>query len=275
MLGLAVGLAVLYLAVCFLLAYKYVYPVRFEEGDLPHWATETTIPGSNYDIPVWLGEERGAPVYILVHGYGGSRGDWTTLGELLAKNGTVIVPATTGQTVSPGKAVGFAVAEAEEIIACARWAKQEYGKDTPVVVVGISMGGAASWLAAANEPDLFSAVVSEGAFSQLDTATDDFLSSRIRGGSNVFRPVKTFGHWISKCDPKTVRPIDAAKKWAGRPALVIHGGNDELFPPVHAEALSQAAGCELWIVKGARHAGVSQIAADEMAERIVNLVEWS
>jgi pimeloyl-ACP methyl ester carboxylesterase len=273
--GLVVGA---YAGGCFLAAKAYLNPVRLPEGPRPAFLADGNIPATGYEIPAWVsprltvsdGPRLKRPVVILTHGFGGSRSDWVELAEQLAPSADVIVLATHGQTVSPVKGVGFGTKESDEVIAAAEWAKTK--SDGPVIAVGTSMGGAASWLASEKRPELFDAIVTEAAFARLDWASDDFLSVGIKPGAFLFRPVNAMARQMSGIDPNEVRPIRAARAWRGRPALIVHGAEDVMFGARHAEALRDASGAPLWWVPGAGHSEVSRMAAPEFASRILQLV---
>lgn len=277
--SLVVGIAAgLYMGACFVAAGQYIQPVRLPEGPRPEFLQEAQIPNGRYSIPAWVSPELLAnppkksrrPVVILVHGMGGSRCDWVDLARALTPSARVIILATRGQTVSPVEKVGFGGKEAEEVIAAAEWAKAKAGG--PVVPVGTSMGGAASWLASEKRPDLFAAIVTEGAFARLDWASDDFLAVKIPFGAAVFHPVNIMARQMSGIDPDEIRPERAARAWRGRPALIVHGEEDVMFGARHAEALRDASGAPIWWVPGAGHAEVSRMAAREFAARILELV---
>lgn len=273
--GLVVGA---YVGGCFLAAQAYLNPVRLPEGPRPAFLADGKIPAKGYEVPAWVsprllasdGPRLKRPVVILTHGFGGSRSDWVDLAGQLIPAADVIVLATHGQTVSPVNGVGFGTKESKEVIAAAEWAKTK--SDGPVIAVGTSMGGAASWLASEKRPDLFAAIVTEAAFARLDWASDDFLSMGVKTGAFLFRPVNTMARQMSGIDPDEVRPVRAARAWRGKPALIIHGEEDVMFGARHAEALRDASGAPIWWVPGAGHAEVSRMAAPEFATRILELV---
>jgi pimeloyl-ACP methyl ester carboxylesterase len=277
--SLLVGIAAgVYVGACFVAAGQYIRPVRLPEGPRPAFLQDAQIPTGKYAVPAWVSPNLLAnppkmsqrPVVILVHGMGGSRSDWVELADALMPRAEVIVIATRGQTVSPVEKVGFGGKESEEVIAAAEWAKARTGG--PVIPVGTSMGGAASWLASEKRPDLFAAVVTEGAFARLDWASDDFLAVKIPFGAAVFHPVNLMARQMSGIDPDEIRPERAARAWRGRPALIVHGEADVMFGARHAEALRDASGAPIWWVPGAGHAEVSRKAAPEFADRILQLV---
>jgi len=250
-----IGVPAVYLAVCGRLAWTYLHPPR-QAYDAPEGVVETTVG----EIPVWAtpGLAEGHPsrvVFVLAHGYGGRRATWNGLIDDLQQVGfDAIAPSMPGQNANPEPTVGFGPKEARTVLDCAAWARAQGAEK--VVGLGVSLGGAAVWLASAEAPDALDGVISDAAFAQFDEAMDRLLSYKLPlpGGATLLRPVVWFARMMSGVDPQAIRPVDAAAKWRGRPALVIQGTADELILPSHGERLATAADCPLWFVEGAGHA---------------------
>ncbi|MFQ3609911.1 MAG: alpha/beta hydrolase [Fimbriimonadales bacterium] len=125
----------------------------------------------------------------------------------------------------------------------------------PVVVYGASMGGAASLLAAAEDPRI-RAVVADSAYARLDVAVDDWWRSSIgRLGALFLRPTKWIGALVTRKLPHTVSPEAVVHKIAPRPILIVHGTRDQLIQPRHAERLYRSAGepKSIWWAEGSEH----------------------
>lgn len=257
------GVIGLYLGGCFVMAKGYVSPVRLNAGERLAGVREVAFETDGYEIPAWRGGA-GDDVFLLVHGYGGRQSYWNELATELMPHGEVVAIATMGQTVSPVGEVGFGKGEAGEVLAVARALRAE-GKR--VHVVGVSMGGAAAWLAAGEEPGLFSSVTTEAAFARLDWGSDDFLSVSVPGGARFFRPIVLLAERKKGVIGAEIRPMDAAKKYEG-PALILHSRGDGMFGARHAEALAKAAGVEVTWFEGWKHAEIFQNEAKKVAQLI-------
>lgn len=245
------------------MAQGYVSPVRLSAGEMPSGMSVSAFKTDEYEIPAWRGGT-GDNVFLLVHGYGGNQGYWNELATELLPYGEVVVIATMGQTVSPIEDVGFGKGEAAEVLAVARDLKRD-GKR--VHVVGVSMGGAAAWLAAGAAPELFASVTTEAAFAQLDWASSDFLSVSIPGGATLFRPIVLIAERRKGVNGSEIRPVDGAAQYGG-PSLILHSQGDRMFGARHAEALARAAGVEVTWFDGLSHAAISQTEAHRVAELI-------
>lgn len=268
------GLFGAYAGAMFAMARAYVSPPR-QIDTAPSGVTIIETPGPGYPLSVW---SNGVPLepgtdacVILVHGYGGSAAAWTPMQSRLASAGVPsFAPEMRAHGRSRAERVSFGPGEAEEVLSVVRWVREQSPK-CRVVLAGISMGGAACWLAAAQAPESVHAIMSEGAFARLAPATDRFLDRVVPGGSVLLAPVKWLGRRWTGVDPATVNPVEAAASWRGRPACVAHGGRDRLIPFADAEALAKAAQCELWAVPSARHAHVLDADPDAYARRILEL----
>lgn len=253
------------------MAHRYIHPVRQPVGQLPHLLTRHSVShGLDYELPVFTNLAAGSasdPIYLLIHGYSGRPGVWRHAAEELLRVGRVpAIPALHGQSISPANGVGFGLHESREVIALAEWCKEQR-PNSPLVLVGVSMGGAASWLAAEARPDLFHAVVSEGCFSDLESASLDYAAP-LPVLKPMFRPLVEAGaHWLG-LHPSEIRPEKAIRAWRGRQGLIIHSRFDQTFPFRHAEALQAASGLPLWRFPVGRHSMASRMRPQEYIQRI-------
>lgn len=262
------GLACAYLVCCYYLASKYVRPAVGNDGPLP----EGFLPAVG--INAWTSDlSRSSVVYVLVHGYGGNQSGFKEAALALRGRGFgVVVPALPGHDNRTEETCGFGIKESQIVLDTAKWVREKAGEDTKVILVGISMGGAACWLASERDPKIH-AVVTEGCFARLGPATRRWFNTKMPGANVLLAPVVVFAKGLSGVDPNDVNPVEAAAKWKGRPALVIHGGQDRLFATSDAEALATASGAELWIVKDAAHAKCCDVDLKGYMDRLSKLAE--
>ena len=221
---------------------------------------------------MWVSEPLTEPVFVLVHGYGGSQSGWIPVAEELRQRGFgVVIPAMPGHGDRTQETSGFSVKESHIVHDVVEWIHDQVGGDPKVVLVGISMGGAACWLATERNPKI-EAVVSEGSFARLGEATKRWMNRRAPGAYIALYPVTMLAKRMTGIDPKAVNPVESAAKWGGK-SLIIHGERDALFSVEDARALAEAGGGDLWIVEGAGHAHCSDANLQEYVDRIVSLVQ--
>ena len=248
---IALAVVGLYLGACWALAGKYLQPTRYV-AELPHWMREAQWGGQTCFVSPRLAEKKTVPVvFVLAHGLGGNRSSFTETARTLDGAGYgVILPPMAGQDVSTEDRIGFGVEESDLLAKIVGEARALPGHPK-VIVGGVSMGGAAAWLTTAKVP--VDGVITESAYAEADRAAEDFLNSRIKGGSIFLRPVVIFGGWRSGIALKEIRPVDAARGYRG-PSVVIHAGNDGLFARAHAEELAEAARTKPIYFDGVGHA---------------------
>jgi len=193
-----------------------------------------------------------------------------TLCENLDKRGfECVAPSMPGQDASPDATVGFGMEEAQMVVDTVKWVRQQYKASPKIVLYGLSMGGAAVWLASEMDPSV-DAVVSEGAYAKFDEAMNNWLNKQLPGSSVYLKPMIWIASAEANINPSNIIPEAAAAKWR-KPALIVQGGRDKLIPMDHAERLAKAANCPLWIVPGAAHAECYSVAGGEFLDRLTAL----
>jgi pimeloyl-ACP methyl ester carboxylesterase len=196
------------------------------------------------------------------------------LAEELRRMGDVVVVAMRGQTVSPIDRIDFGAGESRDLAAVAKWVKKRNPK-TRVILVGVSLGGAASLMAAGQNPELIDGVITEGAFARLDWAVDEYLSVSLPGGGVIFRPTIWIVQAMTGVRASDVVPMDSTKALANRPCLIVHGEEDRVFSRRHPEALTQNQNCRVWIAPLAGHSQVPRILLQEYVQKIEATVQES
>ena len=268
----------MYLGACAFLAWAFLHPSRVTSLK-PVDLREVKIATGGRQTPAWctpglVSGKPSATVYVFAHGYGGSRAHWSqTMQSLAHRRLDSICPAMPGQDASPFDSVGFGPAEADVLVESVRWVRSQSRRPLRIVLVGVSMGGAACWLAADKDPSI-SAVVTEGAYAAFPRAMNGYLDS-LPLGHRAWKPVVFFASRMSGIDPGSIKPVRSAKAWRGRTALVIQAGDDRLIEPWHASKLAEAAACEMWTVNGAAHAQCCDVAAKDYVQRLANLATAS
>lgn len=260
-----------YLGACFALSGKYLSPRR-KVADKPADMVVAEWGGQECFVTARLARgERVPVVFVLAHGLGGNRGAFVETAETLDRAGYgAILPPMSGQDVNPEPTVGFGVKEADLIVRIAEEARA-LPQGPKVIIGGVSMGGAGAWLATKKLPWI-SGVITESAYTDMPRATDRFLGRLFPGAVYLLKPVVWFGSLRSGIAIETIRPVDAAKEWRG-PAVVIHAGDDGLFPVEMGEELAGATGTKLEIFPRAGHS-LSRTVAPERYDRLfLNLAE--
>jgi len=147
---------------------------------------------------------------------------------------------------SGGHRIGLSLEEPWDVGAALNWLDaQPSVKGKPLVVLGLSMGGATAIRTAAMRHDV-DAVISVSSFASFEPMMGKGLELWL-GRLGI---LTLYGVWTPNAQP--VRYIS---RISPRPILLIHGTADRQIPVQDAYLLKQAAGpqAELWIVPGADH----------------------
>ena len=263
------GLVMAYFAGCFYLASKYVRPGVANDGPIPKGFHESAQPNA------WVSDDlaKTKDVFVLVHGYGGNQFGWSDVAKrLTAKGYGVVIPALPGHDNRVAETSGFAEKESTEVARTVDWVRIEAKPGARIALVGVSMGGAACWLATSKTSNI-DAIATEGCFARLEPATKRWFDRKAPGASVYLAPVIWFAKRMSEVDPSTINPVEAAANWRGKPSLVIHGSDDQLFDIADAKALAKESGGELWIVQGAGHAHCSDMDCDAYIDHLTKLLD--
>lgn len=237
-----------YLGPCFFLASKYLSP-NTPPVNPPSFVDPMKLDDGN---PVWQthGLTQEAPsstVFVFAHGYGGGMNQWQPVMDDLRRMGydsmEVSMPGHGG---NPDSMVGFGPKEARILSDAVDRVRHDGAKR--VVLVGVSMGGAAAWLATELNPRI-DAIATEGAYARFDEAMKYVTDA----GGGILAPMVWMAEKRSGVEPEKIVPLNAAKKWK-KPALVLQAADDKIIPLQHAQDLAEASGAELEIIPNVSHA---------------------
>lgn len=213
---------------------------------------------------------------IFAHGYRSNRlmgGKSLELGrELVSKGFNVLTFDFRGHGTSSSAPVTLGSMECHDLMGAISYAKQRGA--SRIGLIGYSMGAAASLMTASTEPAV-RAVVADSSFSNLY----EYLSASLPGMR--FLPVLVIPYIIhinrvfGGVDARQVSPRHAVENVSPRPILFIHGDNDVVVPVSESQRLkdsSSGPSDQLWVVKGAEHAGCYEAAPEEYTRRVVTFM---
>lgn len=199
----------------------------------------------------------GAPVSIIFHGYRSNIGTDCNGGYYLSvKNGyNVLVVYQRGHRESGGKTITFGVKERYDCLDWIAYVNERFGEDTPILLMGLSMGAATVLMAAGLDlPSNVKGVMADCGFSSPKEILQEVICKMkypLRVTYFFVRmSAKIFGHF----DPEEASAVEALKN-AKVPVLIIHGDDDRFVPSRMSrdnyEACASAK--EILIVPGAGH----------------------
>ena len=174
----------------------------------------------------------GAPVHIELHGYRSrATTDFCGINVLvrdLGHNTLLVDQRAHGE--SGGKSITFGIKERYDCLDWANYVIDRFGKDTRIILSGLSMGGATVLMA--TELDLPENIVGIMADCPYSSPKEIIKQEceKMKLPANLAYPFVRLGAIIfGGFDPSASTAKDAVKK-AKVPILIIHGENDDFVP---------------------------------------------
>jgi uncharacterized protein len=259
------------------LQYKEVtFPSRKDHIQLQGWFIPGLLPNGSLTTQSTI---------IFVHGTRANRADQSAgllnLSCELARHGFAVLSFDMrGNGESPPAPLSLGYFEQRDILGAVDFLRSgslpypQLGRPNVIVGWGLSMGGSALLLAAAQEPSI-SAIVS-------DSAATDYISilQREVPKQSHLPPLITPGALLAAraiygIDYYAVRPVDVLARLAPRPLFFIHGEADSYVPSSNIIDLAAAArsapnaNVQTWLVPGADHSQSYNTQPQEYISRVV------
>lgn len=192
----------------------------------------------------WVPHSQVRAVAVLSHGYVMNRSENAGLAFQLHQLGIAsLLYDMRGSGKSGGRQVGVGWLERKDVLAACKFAEERL-PGLPRVLIGSSMGAAASAFALADDPSAADALVLDSCYHSLADATLGWW--RFIGGlpaSILLAPVILVAWPFAGFNPFKVNVGKALAK-IRKPVLIIHGRLDNLAMPKHAERNYRAAGSD-------------------------------
>ncbi|MCD1257976.1 alpha/beta fold hydrolase [Paenibacillus athensensis] len=193
----------------------------------------------------WLLPPTGAArlTIVFAHGYAGNRLERGLPALALAKSLVeagcrVLMFDFRNSGESEGRLTTVGQLEQFDVLGAVDWAAQRYAE--PIGLLGFSMGGTASLLAAARDPRVL-AVVADSAFSRLKPYLRRNLSVWSKLPRYPFTPlIMAILPLLTGVRPDEVDALAAVERLYPRPALFIHSEADQAIPAANSRELQAA-----------------------------------
>ena len=199
----------------------------------------------------------GAPTEILIHGYRGSSERDISAGIErcfeLGRNALLVDQRASGK--SEGSVITFGIREYRDCIDWARFLANKLGKDSKIILTGISMGAATVAIAAGEElPKNVVCVLADCGFSSAEEIIKKVIRQMHLPPSLAYPFVKWGAKIYGGFDLEERSPLEAMKR-ATVPVIFIHGDGDAFVPSYMSKQLYDACTShkKLVLVRGAGH----------------------
>ncbi|MGG1553182.1 alpha/beta hydrolase [Paenibacillus ferrarius] len=243
---------------------QIIFPSRLGDVRLDGWFFEAVRKPQNMTI-------------IMSHGFAGNRLEMglpaLSLTQRLVEAGYhVLMFDFRNSGLSEGTTTTIGYLEQQDVLGAVDWVKTHVA--SRIVLLGFSMGGSASLLAAAEEEAVLG-VITDSAFSQLHP----YLKENLPVWSGLprfpFTPlILTLLPRLVGINPHAVDGLAAVDRIAPRPVLFIHSHDDPAIPSSNSIQMydRHPAHFELWTTTGAGHVGSYRMYAEAYVKRLLNFL---
>lgn len=215
----------------------------------------TKLEGHYYE------RKKNAPLVIFFHGFRGhSYVDGVPIYKIAQKEKwNVLLVSMRAHNESEGNIFTLGVKERYDCVDWANWAAKHFGRETPIFLMGISMGGAVVTMSSDLDfPDSVCGIIEDSGFTTSTKMLELSCKSHLPKGIPV-EVFKIFADVGTKLwGGFNLKEADACKAVSQTkiPILIIHGDMDSLAPLYMAKEIynSCKSNKEIYIVHGANHA---------------------
>ena len=261
-------------------AYALTHPQRFPVLTRPkgiHGYQEVAFQTSDgLTLQGWYVPPENGAVIIFVHGLGANRTILLSEAHLFAQRGYgLLLFDLRNSGNSQGDVSTLGMLETEDVLAAVDFVQSQTGPDSPLALVGHSMGSAAVLLAAARAPQV-DCVVTISAFTSLEENIADSIQTFTGLPAFPFAPLVIFwGQQQTGLDISRVRPIDALANIGPRPILFIHGQRDDMVSVRNSQRLYDAytGPKELYILPQASHSDFGLDDSPQSSRRLIQFLK--
>lgn len=199
----------------------------------------------------------GAPLSIIFHGYRSTIGTDCNGGYSMSirRGYNVLVVYQRAHRESGGKTITFGVKERFDCLDWIAYANERFGKETPILLMGLSMGATTVLMAAGLElPANVKGIMADCGFSSPKEILQEVIKQMKFPVRITYFFVRTAARIFGHFDPEEASAIEALKE-AKVPVLIIHGDDDRFVPSRMSRENYDACAStkEILIVPGAGH----------------------
>ena len=174
----------------------------------------------------------GAPIELQMHGYRSTPIKDFSGGACSAidKGHNILLVDQRAHGDSEGRTISFGINEKYDCLAWLEYLAERFGTDTPVILVGISMGAATVLMASGLElPENVACIIADCPYS-----TPKAIITKVAGemgipGKLLFPTIRLGGRLFGGFDVCSDSPLEAVKRSA-IPTILIHGEADGYVP---------------------------------------------
>lgn len=192
---------------------------------------------------------------LICHGYKNSKEFMYTFLDIF-EDFNILIFDFRAHGKSEGQYTSLGYHEYKDVVAAAKLLQTRTSRKLPFIILGFSMGGAATIRAASLYPGLANAYIIDSSFSDLQSMFLRGYSLRTGLPYYPFFPViRAIFHFFANCNIDDVNSASSVRM-INEPMLFIHSCDDTFVTPDHGIKLyanSQNENSSMWIGPKARH----------------------
>lgn len=166
---------------------------------------------------------------------------WGHVREFNKRGIAAILPDLRAHGQSSGERIAMGWEEFRDVAAVTDYIEANYPAETPVTILGLSMGAAVA-INSIGCNERIDGIVSISGYSSVEDALTDQIQNYIGVLACPFKPFFSLTAWIKYgVNPWKTRPESAIAKLNGRSALLMHSKEDSQIPFKSFERLTKAA----------------------------------
>lgn len=232
-------------------------------------------------VGLWIKRQHPQATLVLCHGFRGCKEMMHLYADLFPAFNLLMFDFRAHGDSEPGY-ISFGYHEYKDVIAATRWARERAQAELhavfrlPVIVLGISMGGAAALMAAEADHELCDALIVDSSFADLAQTLAGVLGKKAQLPQYPFLPIlKQMLNFFGSCDVDMVKPIKSVHA-IDKPILFIHSCLDAMTAPDATLALYAASrnkASKLWMAPSGKHGFIHHEHPEKYTKKIIKFLK--
>ncbi|MEC0268433.1 alpha/beta hydrolase [Paenibacillus anseongense] len=287
--ALIVTIGLILLGISTYVGWQLTHPKRKIVDEFPEQyglqKQDITFPSQSQDVALdgWFFKSSSAPqrelatTVIMSHGYAGTRLEKglpaLALAKAIVDDGYHVLMfdfRNSGNSEGSLTTVGYL--EKQDLLGAIQWVQEHV--PSKICLLGFSMGGSTSLLAAAEESSV-AGVITDSAFSQLSPYLRDNLPVWSKLPRFPFTPlILGILPRLIGINPRHVDALAAVDQIYPRPILFIHSKDDDAIPWSNSEGMWRRHPdvFELWLTQKAGHVGSYHMQPEAYNQRVLSFL---
>ena len=223
---------------------------------------------------LYIKRDKAVGTMVLCHGYRSVKEKLYRLADMFSDFDMVMFDFR-GHGQSGGDVISIGCHEYKDVTAAAAFARDRMKEASrakqPLVVLGLSMGGAASLQCLALDHDMCDALIVDSSYADLWEVVNDVFTHHSGLPQFPFLPImETMFITTTSCDIRDMRPVEFARDIT-KPVFFIHSCQDlhtKTSDTLRIFGATKSKGTKLWIGPECEHARLHKFHAEDYEKKV-------